>query len=299
MGIKYVDEHLGCECYAGEKKPPLEIVHNSKGTSDDIIYECNCVLLLLEGQVEIFVNAKEKKNVNRGEFFFVPTGILLSYYVIKDSKTLIIRTRNSLNLCQSFHVEDLFKEAKTNKATFHSYKFKTLKMDEHLWDYANVMDKLLSDKLKCINLLTIKIEEFMILLRAYYTKEELYDLFYFMLNPNSVFIEFVQMNWRKHKTVGELASAMYISPQYFSKQFKKIFRKAPGEWMQEKKRNCFCWKYKLVRKLFRRSQMNMDSLPNLILIVFAKKCFTPRRMHYVKCIELRLKILIKRLYVTE
>lgn len=234
--INYIEEHLNCGCFTFGKKQSIEIIYIAEETMSHYRCETNCILLLLEGQTKLAINTKEWKIVNQGELFLAPTGILLSYLSLKDCKVLILHTNNLLNICQSFNISTLFKEAKLNKSTLESYKFKTLKMNEHLWDYAKVVDKILTEQLLCINLHRIKIEEFMILLRVYYTKEDLYNFFYFTLNPDTVFFEYVQLNWCKYKTVNEFAASMNFSPQYFTKRFKEIFDQSPGKWIQNKKK---------------------------------------------------------------
>lgn len=235
MGIKYVNEHLDCDCYAGGKKQLIRVIDIEEGSSCEHFSESNSIVFILSGRIEIALHEKTQRLTKKGDFFFIPASISISCHSIKKSKVLIARTEESLHLCQSFHVEDLFNEVKYNRIQSEAYKLRILRMNEHLWDYAKVMEKLLGDQLKCINLLKNKIEELMILLRAYYDKEDLRDFFYFLLNPNSVFVEFVRKNWRKYKTVYDISSAMNLSPQYFSKRFKEIFNKAPSVWLQEQK----------------------------------------------------------------
>ena len=56
-----------------------------------------------------------------------------------------------------------------------------------------------------------------------------------MLSPDSTFSEFVRTNHIRYKTVHELATAMNITAQQFTRRFTTIFGQAPYEWMQQQK----------------------------------------------------------------
>jgi len=75
----------------------------------------------------------------------------------------------------------------------------------------------------------------MILFRAYYTKEDLAVFFSPVLTNTTEFSNFVLQNYRKVKTVRELARLYSCSISSFDKKFKKAFGISPYKWMQERK----------------------------------------------------------------
>lgn len=235
MAIYYADEHVNCSCYSGNDSPAIEIIEIPAHDVKTFYWDNNSICLLIEGSGMLFTDDHKEKPIQKGQFVFAPTDASCTVRPDKPCKIIVAHIPDNIRLCQSFDIRQLFENAKTDKAQLSLLKFSMLEMNDRLWDYAHTLTILLEDGLKCFNFLHMKVDELLLLLRAYYTKEELHDFFFYVLNPNSVFIDFVRRNWTKYKTIGEMAEGMNMSVQHFSKRFKEIFKQSPGSWMQEQK----------------------------------------------------------------
>lgn len=235
MAIYYADEHVNCSCYSGMSSPTIELIWLQAKEKRSLQFTQNVICLLLDGHITLYTDGKIDKVFETGHFVFAPANASCSLQADETSRLLLVRIPDIIRLCQSFDIQQLFSDVKTNEEQLELFKFSTLEMNERLWDYVNTLTVLLEDGLKCVNFLQMKVDELLLLLRAYYTKEELRNFFFYILNPNSVFIDFVRRNWMNYKTIAELAEEMNMSPQHFSKRFKEIFDQSPGTWVLEQK----------------------------------------------------------------
>lgn len=272
MPIFYPNEHFTCKCYSSGDSPLIEtriVLPQQKGID---LSNTNCLIFLLEGNVNVEINGKQRDLVRR-DFIFVAKRMSLIFSMDNACKILIVRIKDQIQLCQSFNIIELVETAKKEKKPIENIEFSVLKMCDPLWYYAKNLVSLLDDGLKCINFLRNKVEEVLILLRAYYTKEELYDIFYYILNPDAVFVEFVRQNWQNYRTVSELASAMNLSSQSFIKHFKEIYGRPPGEWILEEKSKLIFMEIKAGIKTFQQISDDFDFTAQSNFSRFCKKMF--------------------------
>lgn len=100
--------------------------------------------------------------------------------------------------------------------------------------YAN-LDEILKSGLNCIRFHQIKREELMLLLRAYYTKEELYTVFRDSIEQDSEFKLFVMQHYKEVSCVSELASLANMSVRNFQRKFKSEFSCPARKWLLSRK----------------------------------------------------------------
>ena len=91
------------------------------------------------------------------------------------------------------------------------------------------------DGLKCRYWFELKIDEFFTYLRAYYPEDELRDFFLMILSGDTVFSEYVRLNWERFATVNEMAASLNMTRNRFSKQFSEIFNTPPSRWMTDRR----------------------------------------------------------------
>jgi AraC-like DNA-binding protein len=110
-----------------------------------------------------------------------------------------------------------------------------LDFNVRMWHFANGLVCTWEDGLRCRFYLQAKINELLLLIRLYYSEEQLGRFFYFILKSDTVFWDFVQTNYLHYSTVGKLAEAMNLTPQQFTRRFNSVFGQAPYGWMQREK----------------------------------------------------------------
>lgn len=272
MAIFYAEEHINCECYSGGESPIIEISEINKTCKKDFYWQSHSIFMLIAGKGIVRTRTIGFKTLSEGMFFFAPKNCSSTFEAEENSKILIFHLGKHMYLCQSFHIESLFEEVSNIKQPVYSEKITLLEMNKNLWDFVNPLINLLEDQLKCINFLNNKIDELLILLRAYYSKEDLSEFFNHIRNPHSVFMEYVRRNWSKYKNIEELANGISMSPQYFSKKFKEIFNKPPGVWMQEERARVILQEIRTTDKTFLQISEENGFAAQSHFNRFCKKC---------------------------
>lgn len=233
-------KYLSCLYYDSDPHPMVEVMKITKETVNKMVLSGNKIVFLLEGLIRIISQDQSETVVEKGEFIFAPVGTTIHFRATKNSQLMSVSVNGNIRLCKGFDIESLFDKAEPlphrSQKTPHSVA--SLKMNRMLWDFVGVLRNALSDELLCKYYFEIKVQELFVILRAYYTKEQLRDFFYYILSPNMVFSEFVRANWRTYNTVQKLANAMNMSRTHFIKRFKTIFSKPPAAWLADEKTQC-------------------------------------------------------------
>ena len=233
----YAKEHLGCRNYESSEHPAIEVKKMGKHADSSLYSTQNKLFLLMEGFVEVDMAMKQKKQVAKGSFWFAATGQSLKIHAIEKALLLVIRINGSLALCNMYAIEKLHNEFKNNGGE--------LKVDENdlyaaticpsLWHCIKGLFISIADGMRCRFFFEIKTKEIFFLLRAYYPKEELYNIFYPALTSDLVFSDTVKRLWVKHQRINDLATAMNYTYSGFYKRFVAVFGLTPREWFQKQR----------------------------------------------------------------
>jgi AraC-like DNA-binding protein len=97
------------------------------------------------------------------------------------------------------------------------------------------MIKPLQDGLKCVYYLENKMEEIMLLMRVYYTRELLAEFFASLSHDYLVFKTSISENRNMMLSVKDLAEMNHSSISGFHHRFKKIMGTTPSRWKNEER----------------------------------------------------------------
>lgn len=268
----YLNEHFKCECCLSENSRFIEslvvLPHERRETQSNQ----NCFVFILFGNVTVEINGI-KQELRSGDLIFIAKRMHCVTSSYKACKVLIVRVKNQICLCRSSNIIKLAETIKKEKRSVENKGFIVLKICSQLWNYAISLVELLNDGLRCSRFLRNKTDELLILMCAYYNEEELCHIFYYILNPDAVFVEFVRHNWYKYRTIADFASAMNLSTQSFVKQFKEIYGRSPGEWIQEAKAKMIFMEIKAGTKTFQQISDDFDFTAQSNFSRFCKKRF--------------------------
>ena len=235
MGLLYSNEHFNCYNYDKGKNSPIEVVKIVKDKKENLYMTESEIVFFMEGRVKYtFEDFPEYEGV-KGQFLFIPSGGNYSYIAIANSILIIFRLKNPLQLCDSFHIEKLYKKNKAlnNFQPRTIYRFSVLDINARLWQFLSGINDCLSDGIRCHCYYNLKIKELLLYLRIYYRKEELHDFFYLILSNNTVFSEYIRLHWHRFKTIHEMAESMYLTHKQFFTRFVSVFEKKPQDWINE------------------------------------------------------------------
>jgi len=232
MKIFNVEEHKSCYCYDGGKEPLIEPMEFESGTKAEIMLSTNELVFIMAGDIGLTLRDNMSGRFSKGNIVFLPVGYKLHYEAFRKTKIFVIRLKEYIHLCHTYSLEQLY--SKINDV--HKPENLTpLEINARLKHFITGLTETWHDGLKCRKYFEAKIAELLVMIRAYYSEKVLYQFFYPILSPDTVFSEFVRLNWFKHGNVSKLAEAMNMSLQQFAKRFNKVFGQTPYKWMQQEK----------------------------------------------------------------
>ncbi|MDR1258051.1 MAG: helix-turn-helix domain-containing protein [Tannerellaceae bacterium] len=233
--MQYMTEHQNCFNYENGEQPIIELKRVEKNAILKLHTERYKLFFLIEGNVQIEVGLKDVTEADRGFFWFVPSGQIIKVKALNNALFLVVRM-GRITLCDYYNLEMLYSNFKENCEE--SPDEKTLYKGiiyPPLWHCLVGLHNVVSDGLQCRAYFAFKVKEIFLLLRAYYTKQELYCIFYNALTGDLAFSEHVKESWSRYKTVDELAHAMHYTTSGFYKRFVSVFDTSPREWVQKQK----------------------------------------------------------------
>lgn len=232
------NENRSCLFYDHSPKPQIELMKFSKGQSGEFTAQYNDIVFFLEGRVSYkFRNFPEYEGL-KGQIIFLPSGSTFSYTALCDSLIMVFRLHEPVSLCDTFPLEELYGLKDIGPLGEYTPRTKTmsvLEINPRVWHFIEGVKDCIKDGMKCRIYFKLKIKEFFLLLRIYYTKQQIHDFFYLILSGDTAFSEYIRRNWRKYPSVTELAASMNYSLKQFSGKFKDVFGKTPNRWMIEGK----------------------------------------------------------------
>lgn len=228
MKLLYSDEHFACYNYSW-KNSTVEIVDIN---NEVFKFETpsNCIVAVYKGDILYSSGMITEREIKAGEIFVVPFQNVNIIKAIGECRIFIFKLNIDVSFCDHFSFEKLYDylQEEDMKESVHP-----LKANEVLMNYIKALEGYISDGLRCVYFLEIKMKELLFILRAYYKKRDLARLFYPIINKDMEFSRQVFRNLPKAKTVKDLAELMYYSVSGFEKRFKRVFGMSANKWMQQ------------------------------------------------------------------
>lgn len=234
MDVIEKQEHLNCFHYEGEGKPTVEIRQLAKGDEEVITFHKNVIVFMTEGSVRFIFREHPEKCLSAGEFIFFPVGGVCRYAALEKSRVTVVRPNGIMSLCTGFRIEGLYRKEDTT-AGKNGGGVHALAINSPLQQFLSGLNYSVRDGINCREYFNTKVQEMFILILAYYPREQLRELFSSILTPDTVFSEFVRANHHKYRSAKEMAQAMNITPNVFSKKFKKTFGEPSADWLRKEK----------------------------------------------------------------
>lgn len=234
MNLLYSKEHVSCFNYDHSTKPIIEELNIKVEEKESISINTNEIVFFLEGKLRFIFKDFPEYIATKGEIVFLAAGGDFSYEALSDCVIVVFRIHKPMKLCNTFPVERLNNIKNIdprNQYKPHTEHLSLLQMNPRVWYLIYGVRDSLSDGQRCVQFFELKIQEFFLTLRIYYTKEEIHDFLYLVLSGDTAFSEYIRLNWNKHRTVQELAKSMNMATKAFTLKFKDIFKTSPYKWM--------------------------------------------------------------------
>ena len=236
MELQGEREHFNCLNYDHSDKPAIEVIHYEQGDEREFVAFTNGIVCFMDGQACYEFKNYPSYEMSKGDVIFIPVGTLISYRILERSTVVVFRLYNRIKLCECFLIERLFGTKTVDFVErISEKKIYSLTANCRLQALLEGVVDCLNDGIRCKHYFELKIRELFLLIRTYYSKEQIHDFLLLILSIDTAFSEYVKQNWHKYNTVIELAESMNQTPKQFSKKFKEVFGKPAYKWMKENK----------------------------------------------------------------
>ena len=202
------------------------------GTSEQERFPTHQIAFLMKGRIEYKISGYAKEEFTEGRFLFVPIGRRIYYEATEDCLLCIVRITSGLQLCSTFSVEQLYDEEKQKEISPASVLLET---NSRLWHFLDGLRDTCSDGIMCRYFFEGKIKEMFVLLRAYYSDEQLRDFFLPVLSSDTNFSERIRGNFHNYNSVNDMISDVNMTHRQFTRRFRRVFSQAPRDWMKQEK----------------------------------------------------------------
>ncbi len=220
-----------CPYYSPEYKVIPQYIEMEVGKQIELNSKtANYFIFVLTGGVTISFNQYIDRPISENEMFFLPKNNKFKWKAIAKT-TLILSGYNIVIFpCTSARTEILYKTKATVK-----FQCRGVSMKQEIKDLVYQMKHYLDAGISCDHMYLLKHKEIYLVLKHFYTYEEITQIFYMSLGSNPLFVELVLDNYLKVKTAKELANLLGYGNKTFEKLFKENFDNTPYQWMQDRK----------------------------------------------------------------
>lgn len=232
MSLFYADEHKNCYNYASPQMSVFRVFNVDKTNETGFEnVERSVIVFVLSGKICVTCGAYHERIIQTGHFALFPKNTCIYGRALEKSEIISCAFIHNIKFCNKFSMENL--ESGITDET--EYDFFQLAIRERLHDFLILLRDCLADGLGCSHFHNWKVQELFILLRAYYSKEELGMFFYPVLGQDLDFKDFVLSNYTSIFEINEFAKKANMTPATFNRRFKKAFHQPAHKWITARK----------------------------------------------------------------
>lgn len=192
----------------------------------DVTIINNLFIFILEGNCKLGYNNFKQKAFKSGDLIFIPKESIASGEVHRDIKFITMSFSAPLNPCDKQAIVNLSHHRDNSL-----HKFSCLRFTKPLRNFLNSLTDYLNTGGNCIHLHEIKHKELFLILRWYYTKEELASLLYPIISNKYDFKTLIIESYNEHNSLDALIEASKMSRTTFMRKFKSSFGIPVYQWI--------------------------------------------------------------------
>jgi AraC-like DNA-binding protein len=229
MSIFYLEEHTTCGNYISDYNIGFKKSQIAEGDSFiPFNKDYNCLFFIVKGHAELHYESRVY-HIKKDTLCFFP--VSSDYKIVADTETqfLLNYFNKPIDLCEKLALESL------SHLVDQKQHQPMLKMNWPLKSFVTTLFTYIEDGVFCKHFHEIKQKELFFILRYYYTKKEVANLFAPILSDNLDFKNIILSNYLRAGSVKELAHICNCSLSSFNRLFKKNFKENPHVWLQNQK----------------------------------------------------------------
>ena len=235
MRLFYQEEHKTCYHYAEKSTATFKVYHlQHDAPPAQARLECSLMVFVIEGESLIRYGAGKPFVVPAGRFFLVEPGTLFTGHQQVPTLVMTMAFVGAPQLCNIYTLENLVRD--TQGASLPVDPHFTLPIRPRLREFLDLVMHCLDDGLPCAHYHELKREEFFLLVRAYYSKEELAALFRPLLGIDHDFRrQVLEVCAKGCCDIAAMAGQLNMSTATFQRKFKQTFHETAGQWLLNRK----------------------------------------------------------------
>ena len=229
MSVFYLDEHRTCSNYISDYNIGFKYCKIKQG--DYLIpsnKENHCLFFLINGRIDLFYES-QTYSLRKGKFWLIPMSSDYKIHATTDSFLVMNYFIRPADSCEKNALENLSILLENNE------QISLLKINKPLKSFLSSMVFYLNEGAFCKHFHEIKQKELLFILRYFYTKKEIANLFAPIISKNLDFKNIVLSNYLHASSVKELARICNCSLSSFNRFFKSNFNENPSLWLQNQK----------------------------------------------------------------
>jgi AraC-like DNA-binding protein len=229
--LLYLDEHTSCRHYTSDYRCSFKYLELDVGAGlqfEDISY--NYLGFVLEGEQVVSYNEFKDRHLQAGDMILIPSMAKFKGLPLSKGRMLICMFDLPKNICDKFNLHSYWPLCKEI-----GYDFRPAKIVPQMATFLESMVYYLQQGVNCEHFHEMKQQEMMLILRWFYTKEQIAELFWPMIGNSLDFKALILENHNKVTNVSELAELAHMSRSSFDEAFKKEFCVPAGKWLLQRK----------------------------------------------------------------
>ena len=229
MSVFYLDEHRACSNYVSDYNIGFKSCQIKQGESvvpSD--KEHHCLFFLINGHIDLSYES-QIYHLKKDTAWFIPMSSGYKIYANTDATFIMNYFNKPIDLCEKAALENLsiLLEQKSHTPL--------LQINKPLKKFLSTLIFYMGEGVFCKHFHEIKQKELFFILRYFYTKREIANLFAPIISRNLDFKNVVLANYLNASSVKELAHICNYSLSSFNRIFKKNFQENPYLWLQNQK----------------------------------------------------------------
>lgn len=231
--LLYAEDHLSCINYVNSPETGFRYEEVAAGTyfQKDAISQ-NYILLFLEGSCSISSGFYPQRVFKAEEMILIPKSSVFEGYALEFLRVLVFHFHVPLNTCDLVTFETYAKYCLRM-----TYDFSPLPFQCPVGEFVEQMIHYLKSGIKCAHLFEIKHKEFFLLLRAFYSREQVSHLLYPILGKALSFKDFVLSSYVKAGSIEKLINMSHLSKSSFYEKFRLDFGMTAKQWILKQQVN--------------------------------------------------------------
>ena len=227
QSLHYFKEHLSCKHYLTKSDTIFDYKELDGGMLITLdTSSTHHLLIFVEGNCVIDCNQFTRRNFSEGEMVLIPMSARFWGRVSQRLRFVDMRFEVPVSCCDKMVLRSYshFKP-KIN------YNLRPTPVRKPLPEFCETLAFCLRNEMYCKHFHELKHMELLFYLRAYYSKEEITELLYPLVNRSMDFKAFVCQNYKKVDSLDELISISNMSKRSFFRRFKVEFNMTAYQWM--------------------------------------------------------------------